>query len=280
MIETVRFYNHGGLGDLHVSRTFVKEIIKERPDLRFFYHHKHDPSILSDIKIPTDKLHIGLEKTIKHEIKFYSNFYMNTWYGYDTPTTLKTLYDNFKPLYRSLNLNQKELIYYLPDIDYDKFAIGSIDKFKFDKKVLICNNRVISGQSDGFNMDNLIKLLARKNKSTLFVVTNSDVVYNYKKIKMNNVIYFDDILPKENNLNEIAYLSTTCNAIIGKNSGPHTFCFNKTNLLRKTNFISFCYGWWPFYDFGLARVCENVNFTNILPTFNINDMEVIICEKI
>jgi hypothetical protein len=271
MVDVIRFYNKGGRGDLHVSRGFVDDIAKNT-DLKVFYHHQYNQSILKDISIQQEPLNDGLNE---HDtmIYKYGTIYFNTSYGMNKPTTLQCLYDNFTSLYDLLNIKQKSLIYYLPKIEYNQFDRDKIDNFIEGKKyVLMCNNQVVFGKMDNFDMNPLINLVSKKYRNITFIVTNDDVYINYKRIRHKNVVYFKDIVEKDDNLNEISYLSTKCNIIIGRNSGPHTFCYVEDNMNRAASFVSFSYRWWPFYDMGLSRVCKNTNFFNILPHLKYDEM--------
>jgi hypothetical protein len=79
-------------------------------------------------------------------------------------------------------------------------------------------------------MVNTINLISQKNPSTTFVCTQKIPTNNIH----GNVFFTDDIFVNVigGDLNEIGYLSTFCKIIIGKSSGPFTFCHIKENIMR------------------------------------------------
>jgi len=206
----------------------------------------------------------GLTREMKLR-SLHNTHFMNTWYGHGTHTTLQTLYNNFKPLYKALYIPQRDLLSYLPKINYSKFNINPINNYikafkkKNEKYILVCNNDCNSNQSTNFDMNPLIKEIAEKFKNDTIIVTNDQ----QNRINMNNVVYFKDILDIEIDLNEISYLSTKCDVIIGKNSGPHTFCYVEENINRNSCFISIVNQRWPYYDFGLKQLNTRSTFINI-----------------
>jgi hypothetical protein len=60
-------------------------------------------------------------------------------------------------------------------------------------------------------------------------------------LNKDNIKYTKDIINiRDNDLNEISYISTFCDIIIGRGSGPYCFSTIKSNLLNKNKiFIGF-----------------------------------------
>jgi hypothetical protein len=153
---------------------------------------------------------------------------------------------------------------FLPKIDYSYYETEYIDdifnKTKRNKNIIICNNKFESEQAIEFDFDNIIHTLSHSFPNYTFYVTNSSKIIN------ENVVHIYDKTKNMlgGNLNEISYLSTKCNILLGRNSGPHTFCYVKENLLNpKTTFISFSdksmlYGDEPekWVDFGVRSFTD------------------------
>jgi hypothetical protein len=82
-------------------------------------------------------------------------------------------------------------------------------------------------------MSAIICDLAAKYQDTAFICT-----YTFACDLPN--VYFTDLIQERigSDLNEISYLSTYCDAIVGRNSGPFLFTNTKENLASKT-FLAF-----------------------------------------
>jgi len=142
-------------------------------------------------------------------------------------------------IFKKLNISIEKEEYYIPKIDFNKIDTTTLIKNyfinnKYDKFILLCNNKVNSGQSQNFNFDPIIDNISNKYKKFLFIITNET------NIKKSNVVHVNDIINKKyDNLVDIGYLSTKCDIIIGRASGP--FCFshitdninNENNMNRK-----------------------------------------------
>ena len=105
------------------------------------------------------------------------------------------------------------------------------------KSLLVCNNVVLSGQSPNFDFDLIIDYLSNIFNDFLFIMTNDT------KLSKLNVISADSIIGnKINNLLEISYLSTKCDIIMGRPSGPYIFTLIKDNIINSNKiFIGFSY---------------------------------------
>jgi hypothetical protein len=93
------------------------------------------------------------------------------------------------------------------------------------RMVLMCNGTSMSGQSEMGDMARVIDALAREFTDTVFVVTNKSRDHG-----LENVRYTQDIFNMESDINQIAYLSRRASLIVGKNSGPFSYCQFKENL--------------------------------------------------
>jgi hypothetical protein len=159
---------------------------------------------------------------------------------------------------------------YLPTIRYGWYDIKNIDQMTIPpKSVLFCNNDPQSEQGVKFNMNTLLLELANAFPDVSFYVSNKS------DVEASNIVYVNDITGDiGNDMNEISYISTKCKVIIGRNSGPNTFCFVKENLLNPNKiFITFAppsnlYGLIPekWADFGVSALTtsdKRAQFFNI-----------------
>ena len=229
-------------------------------DLEIF--HFNHPKVLDDVLIR----YAGYPKDFDPQTRFIINdghMIINTWaYCYTElwkgGLNLDTLMGVWGNIFENINVNLgtniqlKEKEFYIPSINFAHFDVTSIDKFVTahpGRKVLICNGKAMSGQSFKSDMADIISSLADAHPEISFICT--------QKIALNrpNIVFTDDIItgnsvhmknsPEWNesgrcDLNEISYLSESCELIVGKNSGPFIFCLTQANLLdRKPTFISF-----------------------------------------
>jgi len=260
-MKSICFFNNFHNGDLFASKSFVKEII-DSVDTKFYYGHINHPSALKDLNVE----YIYFPK-IPNKVKFLDTediFYINTWIGayFDDDKsaeeccTLKFSYDMFGEIYSELNrvfsldLKLSSMEEYFPFIDFSKFEINHIDyyvKKDLNTKVLFCNGPCLSGQCNYTgDMKEIIESLSKKYFNITFIATQKF------DTSLTNIKFTSDIIKIDGcDLNEIGYLSTFCDIIIGRNSGPHCFAANSVNVNNPNK---------TFYAFGQdPRVCLYYN---------------------
>lgn len=180
--------------------------------------------------------------------------YINTWVGSQWDVFCKhgginmhTLYEQWGKIFKAINkiIGSKLELYenkedYLPRIDYSKFDLKSIDNYVSENesktKILICNNTPNSSQSFQASMDKFIVDAATNNPDIDFICTD-DV-----DSELPNIKYTSQIIGCNDgcDLQEISYLSTKCDVIVGKNSGPYVFCETYDNYMDSSkSFFSF-----------------------------------------
>lgn len=240
-IKQLIFYSTGHNGDIHYSRNFVKDISSKIPvDVEYRFNSSH--KLLKDLenfKFNTSELSNIRDNEIVYDEQ-NKVLYINTWVGSsgtkfiqnEVGCSLTANYEKYKNIYSFLNLKFETQEYYVPDVNWEKYDITFVDDFfnsnKFQKYVLICNGSVLSGQAQNINLDDVIITLSEKNKNTAFILTD-----NKTKITTDNVFYTSDFIKTNGgDLNEIGYLGTKCNMIVGRGSGPFCFCHNKTTLFN------------------------------------------------
>jgi hypothetical protein len=179
-----------------------------------------------------------------------NNKIINTWVGQQGSKYLISPnpgcnFDNYfglvKEILVHLNLPIREKWEHLPTINFINIPnYGSIKeqildlKNNYKKIVLICNGDVHSGQSDNFNMNQLIMKLSEDSPDRLFLITQN-ITHN-----SSNITYINNITNILPDLLQIGFISTYCDIIVGRASGPHCFTHIKENLMDETKtFISF-----------------------------------------
>ena len=255
MIKSVVFYNHFHNGDLHVSRQIVRKIAEKLSDkYDFYYTHVNNESILKDIPIKYSKNLIKNTKAKGADFILDDKLYISTWYGASNFKYLHKYGTSFNCLYHSLDdVCQRRFNFSLKEfgepesliskIDFSKCDIQDIDSFlskHTNKRVLVCNNLVDSGQAKNFPMYPAINQISKKYPHIDFMITNYEK--GSKISSHNNIYYLPELIKIKPDLNEIAYLSTFCNMIIGRYSGPYTFSLIQENLMKDIKYLCFMNG--------------------------------------
>lgn len=248
------FFNHFHRGDLHTHKEFIRQIKNECPDFTYEYYHNNPEKLTNELHIMS--MGAPLE-SLDMKSPFYQDedtLYINTWVGcfWDIfcqhgGINMHTLYDQWEIIYETINdqfgttlklRESKES--YMPKIDFSLLNTESIDYYVRENadafKVLVCNNVPSSNQSFSSDMEEFINPLAEKYPGAHFILTN--------KINATspNIIYTSDLIDIEDpcDLLEISYLSSHCNVIVGKNSGPYVFCETYDNYMDENKtFISY-----------------------------------------
>lgn len=251
-VDTVVFFNHYENGDTFINREYIKDIIKNYPKASKVYAHKKHPSLFMDLpvqQLPLTSLPADINQNVVVGYAEMNNtLYVNAWIGCHLTTGLLPhgRHANFSLLHRAwstvlttLQIPVRNWEDYHPSVDYNVFDMTEANSYlnKIGNKplVLICNGKVASGQSDMTEMVSTISILANEFPEHEFLVTY--------KVDMNlpNVTYTDDVFgSREGNLHHIGYISKRANVIVGKNSGPFTFCHSRENMNDpKKTFICF-----------------------------------------
>lgn len=252
-MNKIVFFNHYHRGDLHTHKEFVRQIKQELSGVKFEYLHNNPEKLLIDVGIETK----GSPNHLDRKVPIFKQddvMYVNTWVGSQWEVFCKhgginmhTLYEQWGKLFKAINkyfgsdlqlkLNKED---YLPKIDYSHFQLYNINSYldlvKDKKKILICNNIPNSNQSFMVDIDELITSVAQKNPDVEFICT--DELHD----DIENVKYTSHIIGNGDgcDLQEISYLSTRVNNIIGKNSGPFVFCETYDNYMDESKkFFSF-----------------------------------------
>lgn len=248
MFKNIVFFNHFHNGDIHVSREFIRrlsEVFRNKfPNVNISYSHKNNGNCIIDI--PELGYNNFLLNWDPHEGVFINGdtLFINTWYAQCKFRYMNTYGISFDCLYvifdelckKHFNFALSDLEpnpeKWFPKIDFSKYEITNA-KNKLDnissRKIFVANNKALSGQAHNFPLLPIINNLANKYPDLTFILTN-----NEGKLKYQNTIYSSDIIMKNGfDLNENGFVSTYCDVIIGRASGPYTFAFVQENLFEK-----------------------------------------------
>jgi hypothetical protein len=259
---TITLYNHYHNGDLFVCKQFVQNLIDQCSGINFRYCHFNHPKTLADLNIEQSG---DLSRYVEQSkiMLFPDEIAINTWVGAyqyvnDPPVlcrgeiNLYMLHNIWSYIYRqvseltgqTLRINS-DIKSYVPQIDYSKFDVSSVNTFvecHTSKKVLISNGEAMSGQSFSGDLAPVIEYFADAYKHITFICTKSfetskkniaftDRIIQVEESFPNSNMYWNQNL-KKSDINEISYLSTFCDLIIGKNSGPFIYCLTKENVFN------------------------------------------------
>ena len=257
MPKTVLFQNELHNGDIHMSRSYVMDLMNILGENNYYYHHRNSPRLLIDIN--------GL-KTVSNPEEMHQppDLIISTWIGqfsFDSKgnwikpfggCNFVNYYNVMGQVYRSLGIldRMKPIDFYYPKIDYTQFKIQGIDEYfscQNRKHILICNNHVNSGQAHG-SMTPLILHLSKKFPDYVFILSNR--LTDESDIDLENVVYASSIINDASvsfDMNEISYIAKNCDVIIGRSSGPYSFSITEDTVKSKV-FICFCNdpndSWW------------------------------------
>lgn len=252
-MKEIVFYNHYHNGDVFLSKPFITDIMSQL-DTKYYYAHNNSPKILFDVDCEQFNITTQFPIQQKHRIVISDVIFINTWIGayFDLfpdqgECNIHFSYKMYELIYKLLNdnigtnLKIKDKAEYYPKISFDKLELSFqdefLEKYKDKKKVLISNGPGYSGQcSYNGNMADMINFLASENTNTIFIATHTfDTIFN-------NVFFTDTINRRQDfDLNEISYISTFCDMIIGRSSGPFTFSIIPDNI-NNPNKKMICFG--------------------------------------
>lgn len=251
--EEVCFYCYFGNGDIFNSKGLVRDMINSFPDKRYFYAHSKSSRILEDLPLTS----VGIIKEIMPGDKHYlvgnaKDLYFNTWIGLDSKyvlpgvgVTLSKYIILYNDILKKLKVDFRFVnnpYLYIPDTDYSKVQhkgnVWAFNEVYPGRKILISTGDVFSNQSENFDFAPIVEELCLRHKDTQFITTTDLGIWQHNYHSTPGITQTLDGF----DLNEISYLSTMCDVIIGRSSGPYVFCQTKTNLMNPNKkFLSFTY---------------------------------------
>ena len=246
MKEDINIYNHFHNGDIFYARVLINGLI-EKYNVNF-YHNLNTP-LLSDMDGVTEIS--GVPNHFDIQTSDIQNKNVNSWIGQQNMKFVNThipgcSFENYFNLVKiilnnyNLDINTDEH-HYLPVVNYEKILnyesiltrMNEI-KSKYNKLILISNGDVNSEQAKNVDLSETINALSNTNSSSLFLTT--------KPINHNqpNIIDTSSLTNTTPDLLQISLISTFCNIIVGRSSGPYCFTHTKENLLNPNKtYISF-----------------------------------------
>lgn len=226
----------------------------ENLPIQFFYAHSKSEKILCDLNLTQIKLEQIFPLTpADHKYKIIAAenaVLINTWIGCYFESygecTLRFSYSMYEKIYKEINqlygtnLKLKEPIEYFPSVDYTKFDLQKTNEFlksAQERKVLFANGPALSGQCiyNG-DMKDIIERIADEHSDVCFIATHK---FDTSK---SNIFFTQDIIGSNDcDLNEISYISTECELIVGRSSGPFSFSCTKQNMMNEDKTF-LCFG--------------------------------------
>jgi hypothetical protein len=259
MHRHIVFFNHFHNGDIHASRGLIRQIMnkvhQQDPGVSFYCTHKNSPNLLADIPSLTFDANLLVNLKTAHENLTVSGsaIYINTWYAQQNYKYMNRYGISMDTLYAALNdscqaiwgfslsdISQDPTVFF-PTIDYSKFHISEAQSWLYSHpttKIFVENGNALSGQATNFSMTSVIIKLAQKYQDKIFILSNPEGSINLPP----NIVYSSNIIrkPGGSDLNENSFLSSHCDMIIGRASGPFAFTLTQDNLFkRNTKFVCF-----------------------------------------
>jgi hypothetical protein len=248
MKETINIYNHFHNGDIFYARVLINALI-EKYNVNF-YHNLNSP-LLSDIDGLTEIK--GVPPNFDIHWSNLNNKNVNSWIGQQNMIFVNTpipgcSFENYFTLVKQIISHygidiKTDEHFYLPVVNYERIHNYEMInekmselKSKYKKIILLSNGNVNSGQSLNIDLSTVIINLANINPNCLFLTTN-DIQTEYDNIINTSVL--TNTIP---DLLQISLISTFCDVIVGRASGPYCFTHTKENLLNENKtYISFSY---------------------------------------
>jgi hypothetical protein len=236
-------YIFGHNGDIHFIREYIKDIIsKTNFDEYYLLHNNNENDLLDVPNLKIEKLNEYCYSNYNQTDFKYTNINDEDIYINITALDFKQehFYKLFRLVYDKLLIKFESYDFYIPTIDYQKYEISGvndyINKNKDKFKILFSNGNILSWQTSFIDYEVIVDKLSDEFKNIHFILTKK------LNIEKENVFYTDDIINiRKKDLNEISYLSTYCDIIVGSSSGPFIYTLVKENLKNyNKKFIYIC----------------------------------------
>ena len=248
----IYFYNTFHIGDVHYSREFVKDMMVKLEDLDYCYLHNNNSLLLKDIdNLSHDNAFVTFNNwQLKTKYPFSYNgdvlnvnedTYINTWIGQGNMKYIKnkgcnlyTNYDMFGDIYNKLGIEYGDIEDYNPSINFSNLEISDIIKDDGKVKILLCNNMPRTLSFNSIDLTDVAKKLSEEFSDVLFILSNDT------DLNRDNVVHLSNLTNVNFDLNELGKISTYCDIIVGKPSGPFCFTHIKDNLEDENKIFITC----------------------------------------
>lgn len=252
MNKKIKLFNYYHNGDIFYSRMLVQLLLRNNYEIE--YYHNLSAPLLNDYDNLTEIKGIPNEWVHTLDIKdSYPDGILNTWIAQgdsrffnQPPYPFACCYENHfsiaKEINKLLNLDLGDDEIILPKITFDKLDNYQIIKTKmeefkekYEKIILISNGNVHSGQADNFDFTSIIDSLSNLFPKYLFITTQKINTHQQ------NIIDSFDITGAYPDLTYIGFISTYCDVIVGRNSGPYCYTMIENNIMDENKiYICFC----------------------------------------
>lgn len=246
MITKIVYFNTWHNGDVFAMKGYMHAVQKQLPHISFAFAHGYSPKLIQDLGFEHMSItQVPAEATADRFTVIADTLYVNTWVGkYMDLFEVGQKHSNYKTLHGIWNVMKQEFsaqfslelsdftdpLDYIPTTQWTQFEINAADDFisQYPNYIVVCNGLVRSEQSDLGLMQNIITSLAEQYPDKQIVCTAKFTT------ETPNIRFTDDIFSSTTNgdLNEIAYLSTCAEMIIGKNSGPYMFAHTRDTMFN------------------------------------------------
>jgi hypothetical protein len=246
------FYNHWHNGDVFAGKGWMQEMQRQLPEFEFTHAQKNSVKTMQDLR-GNHVLVSDIPREVGDRIRYIhldDTLYINTWIGaygnavipdgehHANWTSLHTMwmhiYDMVEHAIDKKLARTADMETYMARTDWTKYEIGFANQFlgQRDRIVLICNGVVQSTQSELRTMEDILSQMSHDYPDIAFVCTSKFEDTNWPM--KDNVFFTDDIFASATggDINEIAYLSTHAEVIVGKNSGPFMFTHVWDNIMN------------------------------------------------
>lgn len=253
------FFNHFHNGDLLATKEFIREFMENISAEYFYAHYKHSKNFADLLPLTQIRIPQGLPNNVKvvwnDDFIFINTWIAAYWNNENCPYNIKLDVDDIlsegitwktyskifqyiiKVMEAHLGIKYQlktSIESYAHKIDYSLFNCSNIDKFlssvNKEDLVLVSNGYVESDQSLINNdMSSWMNCIAQEYPNKKIICTRK---FN---TSLENIFFTEDIIQDKSghDMNEISYLSTSINKIIGRNSGPFLFTNTYDNLQTK-----------------------------------------------
>lgn len=256
MIRNICFYNHWHNGDVFAGKAFVQMLQATLPAYHYMYALAGDPHIIADLNCDcghVNQLPAEITDSIQGAV-VQDTLFINTWIGvYMHQVALPgEHHGNYPNLYRmwchiyesigpilQIGLRMPDSVWCaVSKTHWSAYNCVPADQFvachEHNKKLLFCNGAVRSGQSVWSDMSEVTQELARTHTDWQIICTQKF------DTDLANIHFTQNIFQQACDINEIAYLSTKCDFIWGKNSGPYMFCHVQDNVFNPDQMFFSC----------------------------------------
>ena len=236
----VVFYNQWRNGDCFLPKEYVRDIANQHPVIDFEFAHNNHPSIIADLvlkhtrldSIPQFPMPMRMATTQDGKVAFI-NTWVGCWiFGEDALMGEKDhanfylLHKMWSRFYDALGVQMKgDYKYYLPTIRWDAFDMSEpkeyLKRIEGKRLVFFSNGKQQSEQSSMGDMRNIIRNLTEEFKDIEFYATDP-VDFEAPNLTV--------CKHESGFLNQLSYISTKAELIVGKNSGPFTYAHVKDNI--------------------------------------------------